>query len=342
MSNPLKMYDFHLRHKVDGTNVTFSNLAVSKPELANHIPDLDTDSENIEREVIFNSFLRKLSDDLNVEVLKNKKRDKLIKKNRYFDAEKKEMIASEIETDYSNKVIYGVLHGGKVADNSTLERLTEAADNQGTEYEYDHLNGDRIYDNFFFMLHLSFRCNVARLFVLSPKNSTKTDSIFKEYLANNLFKEGINFQKTKASDYIPHEFRDEVLRRVHVSNILISKTDTIISESDNQEYKVEVKLTPKSPDLFTNVKEKIDYFRKTKVHIEEHSAGDEDGSIRFSIFDPETNQTNLISISSADNFIPRILYDDDEIMDENRNLDLVKIKAICLEFLKYNEDDQLI
>lgn len=342
MSNPLKMYDFHLRHKEDGTNVNFSNLAVSKPELAIHIPDLETDSENIEREVIFNSFLRKLSEDLNIEVLKNKKKDKLIKKNRYFNIEVEEMIASEIETDYNNKVIYGVLHGGKVADNSTLERLTKADADQETEYEYDHLNGDRIYDNFFFMLHLSFRCNVARLFILSPKNSTKTDSIFKEYLTNNLFKEGINFQKTKASDYIPQEFRDEVLRRVHVNNILISKTDTIVSESDNQEYEVEVRLTPKSPDLFTNVKEKIDYFRKTKVNIEEHSADDEDGSVRFSIIDPETNQTKIVSISSADNFIPRILYDDNEIMDENRHLDLAKIKAICLEFLNYNEDNQLI
>lgn len=342
MSNPLKMYDFHLRHKEDGTNVTYYNLAVSKPELSNRIPDLDTDSENIGREVVFDSFLRKLSEDLNIEVLKNKKKDKLIKKNRYFDTEREEMIASEIEVDFNNKVLYGVLHGGKVAENSTLEKVSEAVTNQEIEYEYDQLNGDRIYDNFFFMLHLSFRCNLARLFILSPKNSTKTDSIFKEYLTNNLFKDDINFQKTKVSDYIPQEFRDEVLRRVHVNNILISKTDTIISESDNQEYKVEVKLTPKFPDLFTNVKEKIDYFRKTKVIIEEHSADDEDGGVRFSIIDPETNQTNLVSISSADNFIPRILYNDDDIMDENRNLDIEKIKAICLNFLQYNEDNQLI
>lgn len=342
MSNPLKMYDFHLRHKVDGTNVTYYDLAVSKPELAIHIPDLETDSENIEREVVFNTFLRKLSEDLNIEVLKNKKQDKLIKKNRYFDTEMEEMLASEIEIDYSNKVIYGVLHGGKVADNSTLERLTEVVADQEIEYEYDHLNGDRIYDNFFFMLHLSFRCNLARLFIISPKNSTKTDSIFKEYLSNNLFKDSINFVKTKVSDYIPPEYRDEVLRRVHVNNILISKTDTIISESDSQEYKVEVKLTPKSPDLFTNVKEKIDYFRKTKVTIEEDSVDDEESGVRFSINDPVTNQTRLVSISSADNFIPRTLYTDDEIMDENRNLDIEKNKAICLEFLRYNDDNQLI
>jgi hypothetical protein len=333
MSNPLKIYDFHLKHRDRGTNVTYFHLAKEHPTLRAHIPT-GISSSDVERQIIFDSFFMKLSSDLNTEVLKNDKQRKIIKKRkRHIDGITE---ITEIQKDYENKLLYGILYGGKITSNVTLEKVREGQDSD--EYEYDSLNGDRLYEDFFFLLHISDRSNVARLFILSLKDSTKTDTIFKNYLSNNLFKGGA-FGRAKSADYIPTEYRDAVLGRSLVNSISISKTETIISESDGAEYEVEIKLKPKNQSSFSQMAEQINIFQKSKVTMENSSADDEDSPVKFTLKDPNTNTSKTLTLANADNFIPRLSFEDEQIQDEDGNLDVASLKAICMEYIRYDNNN---
>lgn len=334
MSNPLKIYDFHLKHPDRRTNVTFFDLAKEHPDLLKHIPT-NLNSDDIERQIIFDSFLMKLSSDLNTEELKNQK--KIIKKQKRKINGVVEI--TDIQKDYQHKVLYGILHGGKITKNVMLERVNEEQNEE--EYEYDSLDGDRLYEDFFFLLHISFRTNVARLFILSQKESTKTDAIFKNYLSNKLFKGG-SFYKAQATDFIPSEYRDEVLGRSFVNSISISKTTTIITESDGVEYDVEIRLKPKNKSNFSQIRERVNIFQKSKVTMENSSADDEDSPVKFTLKDPNTNASKTLTLANADNFTPRLSFENEQIQDENGYLDVETLKSLCLEYIKYDDNNNLI
>lgn len=334
MSNPLKIYDFHLKHPDRRTNVTYFDLAKEHPDLLKHIPT-NLNSDDIERQIIFDSFLMKLSSDLNTEELKNQK--KIIKKQKRKINGVVEI--TDIQKDYQHKVLYGILHGGKITKNVMLERVNEEQNEE--EYEYDSLDGDRLYEDFFFLLHISFRTNVARLFILSQKESTKTDAIFKNYLSNKLFKGG-SFSKAQATDFIPSEYRDEVLGRSFVNSISISKTTTIITESDGVEYDVEIRLKPKNKSNFSQIRERVNIFQKSKVTMENSSADDEDSPVKFTLKDPNTNASKTLTLANADNFTPRLSFENEQIQDENGYLDVETLKSLCLEYIKYDDNNNLI
>ena len=342
MSNYLKIYDFFLSHNQTGINTTFYNLAVNHPDI---IPLISVDgniAQNIQRQVVFDGFLLKLSSDLNREVLKNEHTKKIVKKMVIYNGTNS--LPKEIQKDYANKNLFGILHAGKITNNSTLEKRNENSDgSQLTESDFEHtlLNGQRIYDDFFFLLHISFDCNVARLFVLTRRDNTNVDAILKKYLKDNLFK-ATGFKKTKAGDFVSENYKNAVLGRSIVSSIYISKAETIISESDGIEYEVEIKLKPKTQSIFSQVTQNtVNVFKKSKVFIEEEGAEDENSEIKFNIKDPDTKIRKTVSFGAQENFTPRLVFNDDEVLDENQQIDVEKLKAICMEYIVY-EDNQLI
>ncbi|MNJ85732.1 hypothetical protein D3C87_32110 [compost metagenome] len=342
MSNYLKIYDFFLSHNQSGTNTTFFKLAVNHPSIIPFISSDGNVSESIQRQVVFDGFLRKFSNDLNNEILKNDHTKKIVKKSRDYNGTNSQ--PREVQKDYTNKNLFGILHAGKITNNSTLEKRNE---NNGTEeltesdFEHTLLNGQRIYDDFFFLLHLSFECNVARLFVLTRRDNINVDTILKKYLKDNLFK-ATGFKKTKAGDFVSENYKNAVLGRSIVSSINISKAETIISESDGIEYEVEIRLKPKTQSVFSQVTQTtVNLFKKSKVYIEEEGAEDENSEIKFNIKDPDTKIRKTVSFGSQENFTPRLVFNDDEVLDDNQQIDIDKLKAICMEYIVY-ENNQLI
>lgn len=331
MSNYLKIYDFIIRHKQRSTNTEYFTLALNSPELSSQ-SNIESDNVNIKRQVVFDTFLRKLNSDLNREVLKNKSSKKIIKQS----INRNDLKERKVLTDYENKIIYGVLNAGKITENAILEKV-----NEGENNEYSVLDGDRIYDDFFFLLHISFSCNISRLFILSRKNNTNVDAVLKSYLRDNLFKAN-NFKKTTCVDFIPKEYRAEVLDRSIISNVLISKSQTILTESDNEEYEVEIRLKPKSPKTLSWLNQsKINIFKGSKVIVGENASDDINSEVRFSINDPETKNRKTISFGDQDNFMPRFILEDDEILNDNLELDIQKLKTMCMNYIKYNDNNQL-
>lgn len=331
MSYNLKIFDFHLNHKTRNLNTTYHALAMNHPELINNI-NPGNHSENIQRQLVFDSFSIKLSSDLNSERLKNVATKKIIKKSMHYQGAN--IVTRDIFKDYGEKIIYGVLHAGKIASNGLLESPTAVSEN----YTYALLNGDRIYDDFFFMLHISFRCNIARLFIVNNSNNANVDAVFKKYLKDNLFK-APQFDKTLVSDFIPSEYRDEVLGRATVNNVTISKSDTVISQNDGIEYEVEIRLKPKSTNAFERITERtISLLRGSKVILDESIADDQNSELRFSIKDPDTNRSKTISYGNQDDFIPRIVLTDNEVFISNNQIDVEGLKTICLEYVRYNGD----
>lgn len=335
MSNYLKIYDFIISHDRTGTNTNFFTLATNHPGLVSLFSIDGQVAPSIQRQVVFDSFLRKFSSDLNSEILKNEPTKKIVKKSRYYDDSG--LIVRDIEKDYANKNLYGILHAGKITSNAILEKRNEN-ENSNPDYEYESLNGDRIYDDFFFLLHISFDCNIARLFVLTQKSNTNVDAILKKYFKDNLFK-ATRYKKTKALDFIPEHHRNAVLNRSIVSGVIISKAETIISESDGIEYDVEIKLKPRTAHPFSQVTERIvSAFKKSKVMIEDEVADDENSEIKFNIKDTVNNTSKTISFGSQDNFMPRLVLEDSEILDDNGQIDVEKLRGICADYIVYENN----
>lgn len=341
MSNYLKIYDFHIFNKITNSNTTYYQLALNHTELRGIVQSaVEEINENVDRQLVFDSFLRKLHNDLNIETIKDIRNKKIIKKSKKKIGDS--ITTRDILKDYENKIIYGVLHGGKITENSMLESIKKNVDNLEDEYDYNVLNGDRIYDEFFFMLHISFKCNIARLFVLSRKETTLTDGLFKKYLKSNLFK-APQFKETKVADFIADEYRQVVLNRVVINNVFISNSQTIISEGDNMEYDVEIKLKPRNQSVLANVTAAtIDFFKKSKVEISDSKSEDENSSVKFKIKDPITGSEKTISYNDRDAFIPRLELENDQVLDENNLISVLKMKEICLPYIRYNDDNLLV
>ena len=329
MSNSLKIYDFHLKHKEKKKNTNFHALASDHPELNKYFNG--NVSGVIKMKMVFDSFLRKLNNDLNSEILKNSTTRKIIKKSRFFQNDS--YLVRELQSEYENKILYGILHAGRITNNAILEKVSDS------KYEYNVLDKDRIYDDFFFLIHLSFRCNKARLFILSRAEQTKVDAVFKKYLVDNMFKTN-SFEKTKISDYISSDYRNIVLGRSLVTNISISKNETIVSEEDGLEYEVEIKLKPKNHNRFSKFTDEIvSKLQKSRVQIENDSSEDGSSPIKFSIKDPDTKSTKIIAFGDEDNFIPRLILNDDEILTEDGYIDVEKMKSTCLNYIVYDKDE---
>ena len=329
MSSYLKIYDFILTNKEKKKNTNLHAFALDHSGLNKHFNG--STSGAIKMKIVFDSFLRKLNDDLNSEILKNGNTKKIIKRSRFFKNDSYHV--RDIQSDYDNKVLYGILHAGRITDNAILEKVS------ASEYEYNVLDKDRIYDDFFFLLHLSFRCNKARLFILSRTDHTKVDAVFKKYLADDMFKAN-TFTKTKIADYISSDYQNAVLGRSVVTSILISKNETIVSEEDGLEYEVEIKLKPKSNrGIGKFTKGIVSKLQKSKVQIENSSSEDDNSAIKFSIKDPDTKSTKIIAFGDEDNFIPRLLLNDEETLGEDGLIDVEKMKSICLSYIVYNNEE---
>jgi hypothetical protein len=341
MSNYLKIYDFHIFNKSRNSNTNFHELALTHEELRAILTAENVEiTENLERQIVFDTYLQKLHSDLNIETIKDEKSKKIIKRSKLKEGDS--VTTLEILKDYNNKIVYGLLHGGKITENSMLESKKTQVSEDEDEYDYNILNGDRIYDQFFFMLHISFKCNIARLFILSRRQTTLIDSLFKKYLKDNLFKSK-QFNKTKVSDFVADEYRQEVLSRVVVNNVFISNSQSIISESDNMEYEVEIKLKPKNKSTLANVTEAtLDFFRKSKVEISDSTSEDDNSSVKFKIKDPITGAEKTISYNGRDAFIPRLELEDEQVLDENNMISVLKMKEICLPYIRYNDSDLLV
>ncbi len=331
MNHYLKIFDFHISSKSTSTNTTLFDLAVDHPDLINNISQGNDQTESIQRQLVFNSFKLKLSSDLTNERLKNTTTKKIVKKSKYV--QDGQIRTRELLDDYNNKIIYGILHGGKITNNAFLESPIDDYDN----YEYSLLHGDRIYDEFFFLVHLSFRTNIARLFILSSSSNTNIDAVVKKYFQTNMFKTPNN-ERTKVSSYVPYEYRDEVLNRVTVNSITISKLDTVISEDDGIEYEVQIKLKPKSTNSFSIFNgDKIQRIRRSKVVFESDETNDMNSDIKFSIKDPNTSSSKTIAFGQENEFIPRIVLTDEEVYNNSTQIDVDSLKSLCLEYIKYND-----
>lgn len=339
MSNYLKIYDFVLKHKTEGNAVTYFHLVPDNVQLHNILKQSlnleEVNYEDVSWGAVFKAFSSKFSSDLNTEVLKNEKQKKLIKKKvQKIDGRWKIVELLENEAD---NTIYGVLHGGKITDNVTLGKVAE---NQ-SEDDYENLNGDRIYDDFFFCLHISFRCNIARLFILSRAGKNNVDSILKNYLQKHLFI-GEKFSRTKVGSYIPEEFRKEALDRTILKRITVSKLTPIIVEDDGQEFEVEIKFKPTSNGIFKRkTKAFFDYFKQTKIILPNTGIGvdqEVDDQIKVSIDDPNSKSKKTFVLGNEDNFTPSLILEDEEILNANNEFDINNSYIICKNYIKYEED----
>lgn len=340
MSNILKIYDLNIFHKEDGDATTYYHLAKENEELKAIIQETASLNENIDRKIVFDSFFQKLNNDLNTEKLKNGKTKKIVKKFK----NKKDGKLSEItlEKDFDKNLIYGLLHGGKITENAMLEtlKLTNKEGVEDIEYEYNLLNGDRIYDQLFFMIHISFDINVARMFVLSRRNSVLVDDILKNYFSKKLFK-AKNFKPTQICDFIPKEYRKDVLGRVQVNGIHISSNDSLIRESKEEKsrYKVDIILKPEEQNTLNHLLERgFDFFKKTKVDISGTTSEDEQSVVKLKIKDPITGAEKTIAYTDIDKLIPRLVLENELVMDENNSICPLKMKKICIPYIPQNSE----
>ncbi|MBU3661493.1 MAG: hypothetical protein FGM14_16635 [Flavobacteriales bacterium] len=326
MSNYLKIFDFHLSHKIKGNNVTFFDLGIDKE--FNKTTSVKTNSEKIHREIVLKGFENQFSSDLNSEKLKNNTTKRIVKKCRDKNSQK----IVELSLDKENLIIYGLLFSGRITKNVTLEKVNDDGNNN-----YETLNRHRIYDNFFFLMHISFRCNVARVFIHTKTDSVPGDAIIKKYLLDHLFKSN-GFNKTKVSDFISAEFKKEVLNRSVIGQISISKTDTIQLTDDGEKFDVEVRLKPKTQSAFKDLTENIvNLFKKTKVIIGNQKVDDLNSTVKISLNDALSKTNKTIVFGDEEGFQPKILLNDNEILNGDE-IDLEVMKNICMSYVIYDKD----
>lgn len=337
MGNVLRIYDYELNHIEEGKLVTFYDLGKSHPGLQENLKNCSEetiDSENIRWSLILDSFRLKITNDLNTEVLINKRAQQIIKRGSKGVKDGK-INNREINRDDEDKIIYSVLHGGKITENAVLEKLKENQD----EPTYANLNGDRIYDQMFFLLHLSFRCNKARLFILTKKNNIVLDNTLKKYLATDLFKTD-EFPKQKWSDFIPKELQKEALGRTMINNITVSKNEIINSEILDDEYEIEIKLKSKNKKPFNKVTKKVvETLRNSVLKYNDKEVKSKGGEVKFQINDPISKTKRTVAFGDTSNFIPRFEYEDSEVLFSNKNIDQNKVKKICLNYISYDEEN---
>jgi hypothetical protein len=83
MSYYLKIYDFLIFNKTTNSNTTYYHLALNHTELSAIVQsEVEELNENIDRQLVFDSYLRKLQTDLNIETIKDIRTKKIIKKSK--------------------------------------------------------------------------------------------------------------------------------------------------------------------------------------------------------------------------------------------------------------------
>lgn len=330
--NTLRMYDFTINHKQYNNKCTFQNLVLEHEELIKHMPIIEGDdvSRNLDWPLLLAAFKLQFTNDLATEKLFDRKNKKLVKKG----IQKRNGLVSYVDVlqDNDKELIYGTLLGGKITENSFLEKVDT------DDETIQNLNGDRIYDEFFFMLHPSFRCNKARLFIITKASTTNPDSILKKYFEKFLFKSH-NFNHCTTSHYIPQNIQKEVIERTVVTDILISKNEKYFSTGLQDNFKIELKLTSESKQPFSKIKQNVvDFFKKTKITFADNQENDDDGFVQFNITDPETNSSQKIALNNLDEFLPKLIFENIEILDNNMNIDIDKAKKICTNYIQYEND----
>jgi hypothetical protein len=332
MANILRIYDFELEHSTKKNAVTFYDLALEHPELQGYIKTTGVRSDNVKWKIVLDAFKHKFTNDLNKEKLKNTKTQRIVKRGYKLDKEQN-VILKEIDVDNDNFLIYSTLNGGKITEKSVLEKVSKE------ENTLQLLNGDRIYDELFFLLHISFRCNKARLFTLTRRNNYNLDSTIKSYFEKNMFNCKA-FKKSKWHSYVPVELQSDALNRTVINNIAITKTKYLNNQDLEDEYEIEIKLKSKKKAGFGKITQNlVDMLKKTHITINNDEIDDETGLVKFNITDPETKTNKSVVFGHTDDFIPKLALDDKEILNKDLTLDDNKIKSICLSYISYNNSD---
>lgn len=330
MANILRIYDFELDHKDKKNSVTFYDLAKDHIELQSLIKIDAVNSENLKWAIILDAFRHKFTNDLNSEKLKSARTQKIVKRGIKYD-KKATITLKEINIDKSNHLLYSTLNGGKITDKSLLEKVDPK---KGLTLEM--LNGDRIYDELFFLLHISFRCNKARLFTLTRRNNLNLDTTIKSYFEKNMFKCS-NYNNGKWQAYIPKELRAEALERTVINNIAITKSRYLNSTDFDDQFEIEIKLKSKKKGGFGRItSEFVERLKKTHLIIDNDELDDETGVVKFNITDPETRTNKSVVFGDTDNFIPKLALEDRDIINKNQTLDEDKLKSICMKYIEYD------
>jgi hypothetical protein len=331
MPNILRIYDFELEHKELKKTVTFYDLAVDHPELQTYIKLNGLNSETLKWDIILDAIKHKFSNDLNKEKLKNSTTQRIVKRG-YKLNHKKEVELKDLNIDNKDFLIYSTLNGGKITDKSILEKVSTKEGNN-----MQMLNGDRIYDEMFFLLHVSFTCNKARLFTLTRSNNLNLDSTIKSYFAKNMFK-CENFISSSWQIYIPTELQQKALERTVINNIAITKTLHLNNQAIDVEFEIENKLKSKKKGVFSKITTDIvDLFRKTQITLNGYELMDDGGIVKFNITDPETNTKKSVVYGDTDDFIPKLALEDRAILKKDLTLDEIKLKKICLDYIVYDK-----
>ena len=330
MANILRNYDFNLEHIERKNKVTFYDLAKEHPEIQGLTSTSKTKSKSLHWEIALDAFKLKFSNDLNSEKLKNNKTQRIVKRGYELDKRNKVKL-KEIKIDTKEFILFSTLNGGKITDKSVLEKVSN------NQRKLQLLNGDRIYDELFFLIHLSFKCNKARLFILTRSNNFSLDSTIKSYFEKNMFK-CKSFIKSKWNIYIPNELKEEALSRTVINNIAISKTKFFNDVELDDEYEIEIKLKSKKKSGFGKItQDLVDKFKKTHIKINGNEIDDNTGLVKFNITDPETKTNKSIVFGNTDDFIPKLSLEDKQILSSELSIDESKLKTICLEYINYNE-----
>lgn len=331
MPNILRIYDFELIHLVRKKSVTFFDLAIEHPELQSYIKSIGVKSENLKWGIVLDAIKHKFSNDLNSEKIKNNRTQRIVKRGYKLD-QKGAVILKEINVDKKDFLIYSTLNGGKITEKSILEKISSSE-----EAKLQLLDGDRIYDELFLLLHISFRCNKARLFTLTKSNNYNLDSTIKTYFEKNMFKCS-TFKSNKWNAFVPAELQADAISRTVINNIAISKTKHLNNNELEDEFEIEIKLKSRKKGGFGKItSDLVNMLKKTHIRIDNEDINDETGIVKFNITDPETKTNKSVIFGDTDNFIPKLALEDKAILKKDLTIDEEKLKKICLDYINYND-----
>ena len=109
------------------------------------------------------------------------------------------------------------------------------------------------------------------------------------------------------------------------------------------EYDVEIKLKPRNQSTLASLSAAtLNFFKKSKVEISDSTSEDENSIVKFKIKDPITGTEKTISYNDRDAFIPRLELENEQVLDENNMISVLKMKDICLPYIKYNDNNLIV
>ncbi|MFP9099023.1 hypothetical protein ACLI09_08210 [Flavobacterium sp. RHBU_24] len=219
----LEVYKFNLNPGRNyAGNITFRDLFLKVLSVPNN-----TSNENL-----FIAFFRALVTTLDTEY-------KQIK-NKAFT-----LINTNNETSFNsnNQTIFGILDGGPLGEGKTRRKLSDKNDENA-------LDGNVINDKYFFYIHIPLNSDRGYImFQVYQQDSIRHE--FFNYIFKGLFKHDPDYNMPNFDPYLPQSIKDEFKHGAKVKELKF--TEKLLSReidesasfvSINEEYKIEVKITP--------------------------------------------------------------------------------------------------